>query len=64
MLEVIVSKDNMKAAYDRVVGNKGSAGIDGLSVTELKPYIKEHWPVIKASSLDGSYRPQPVKGVR
>lgn len=53
----------MKAAYDRVVGNKGSAGIDGMSVTELKPYLKEHWPVIKASILDGSYRPQSVKGV-
>ena len=63
MLERIVSKDNMKAAYDRVVGNKGSAGVDGMKVSDLKPYLKEHWSVIKASILDGRYRPQPVKGV-
>lgn len=53
----------MKTAYDRVVGNKGCAGIDGMEVTGLKPYLNAHWPVIKASILDGTYRPQPVKGV-
>lgn len=63
MLEEIVSKDNMKAAYDRVVGNKGSAGVDGMEVSELKPYLKTHWHSIKASILEGTYRPQPVKGV-
>ena len=63
MLERIVSKDNMKAAYDRVVGNKGCAGVDGMVVSELKPYLKAHWHTIKTSILNGSYRPQPVKGV-
>jgi len=63
MLESVLSKDNMKTAYDRVVGNKGCAGIDGMEVTGLKPYLNAHWPVIKASILDGTYRPQPVKGV-
>lgn len=63
MLEEIVSKDNMKAAYARVVGNKGCAGVDGMDVSLLKPYLKKHWHAIKASILDGSYRPQAVKGV-
>ena len=53
----------MKAAYDRVLGNRGCAGVDGMEVLELKPYLKAHWHTIKASVLDGSYRPQPVKGV-
>ncbi|GAB3019413.1 hypothetical protein GCM10027284_43370 [Cyclobacterium sediminis] len=63
MIEEIVSRDNMKAAYDRVVGNRGCAGVDGMEVLELKLYLKAHWHTIKASVLDGSYRPQPVKGV-
>ncbi len=53
----------MKSAYDRVIGNKGCAGVDGMEVSELKPYLKAHWSIIKTSILDGTYRPQPVKGV-
>lgn len=63
MLERIVSKENMKTAYERVVSNKGCAGIDGMEVTDLQPYLKLHWHKIKTSILEGSYRPQPVKGV-
>ena len=63
MLEQIVSKDNMKAAYDRVVGNKGCAGVDGMEISELKPYLKANWHTIRASILEGNYRPQPVRGV-
>lgn len=53
----------MKAAYDRVVGNKGCAGVDGMEVSGLKPYLNEHWHTIRAPILNGTYRPQPVKGV-
>ncbi|WP_462282130.1 group II intron reverse transcriptase/maturase [Salinivirga cyanobacteriivorans] len=63
MLERIVSKGNMYAAFDRVVGNKGCAGVDGMEVKDLKPYLKEHWDHIKASILNGTYRPQPVLGI-
>lgn len=63
MLEKIVSKENMLLAYQRVVSNKGSAGIDGMKVEDLKSYLQEHWPSIKGAILDGSYRPQSVKGV-
>jgi retron-type reverse transcriptase len=63
MIEEIVSKDNMKAAYERVIGNKGCSGVEGMEVSELRPYLKAHWHTIKASILNGTYRPQPVKGV-
>jgi len=63
MLERIVNKENMYAAFDRVVGNKGCAGVDGMEVKDLKPYLKEHWDHIKVSILNGTYRPQPVLGV-
>jgi len=63
MLERIVSKENMSAAYDRVVGNKGCDGVDNMKVTDLRPYLVKHWEDIKNTILDGSYRPQPVLGV-
>ena len=63
MLDQIVSKENMLAAYNRVIGNKGCAGVDGMELSELKAYLKAHWHTIKASILDGTYRPQPVKGI-
>jgi len=63
MLERIVSKENMSAAYDRVVGNKGCAGVDNMKVTDLKPYLNTHWSDIKNAILEGSYRPQSVLGV-
>lgn len=63
MLERIVSKVNMTNAYDRVVGNKGCAGVDNMKVTDLKSYLKEHWSEIKKAILEGSYRPQSVLGI-
>jgi RNA-directed DNA polymerase len=49
MLERIVSRSNMRAAYDRVVGNKGCAGIDDMEASDLKSFLKENWDSIKAS---------------
>ena len=63
MLERIVSKENMLAAYHRVVGNKGCAGVDGMKVNDLKPYVNKHWKSIKQTILDGSYRPEAVLGI-
>jgi RNA-directed DNA polymerase len=60
-MEAVVGRENMRAAYRRVVANRGSAGVDGMSVEELKPYLKEHWGRIKSELLEGRYRPQPVK---
>jgi hypothetical protein len=64
LMEAVVGRENMIAAYRRVVGNKGSPGVDGMSVGELKPYLDEHWGRIKSELLEGRYRPQPVRSVQ
>ena len=63
LMEVIVARDNLKKALAQVKRNKGAPGIDGMTVEELTPYLKEHWPAIRAQLLDGAYRPQPVRRV-
>ena len=63
LLERILSKDNMNNAYKRVKANKGSHGIDGMTVDELLQYLKEHGQVLRQSLLEGRYRPQPVRRV-
>ncbi len=63
LMEKIVSRANMMAAYSRVVRNKGAAGVDGMPVTDLKGYLKENWPRIREELLAGKYRPQPVRKV-
>lgn len=60
LMEEVVSRDNMIAAYDRVVSNKGAPGIDGMTVDQLESYLKEHWPRIREELLNETYRPQPV----
>lgn len=60
MMERVVERENMKRAYRRVVGNRGSAGVDGMGVEELKPYLQEHWGRIREELLGGRYEPQPV----
>jgi RNA-directed DNA polymerase len=63
MLDRILSKENMTQAYERVFANKGSAGIDKMTVYELKGYLNVHWSENKSAILNGTYRPQPVLGV-
>jgi len=62
-MERIVSRENMMAAYRRVMANKGAAGIDRMTVEQLPPYLKERWPRIREELLAGRYRPAPVRGV-
>ena len=62
-LEAVVERENMIQALRRVRGNKGSPGIDGMTVEELGPYLKSHWARIKAELVGGRYRPQAVRGV-
>src|SRR6202012_2274715 len=63
LLEAIVSEGNMRKAYRQVVGNGGSAGVDGMEVEPLKDYLKVHWTRIKGELLEGAYRPQAVRKV-
>ncbi|MFQ5506993.1 MAG: group II intron reverse transcriptase/maturase [Planctomycetota bacterium] len=61
LMRAALTRANMKAALRRVKKNRGSPGVDGMTVDELLPYLWEHWEEIKSSLLDGSYRPSPVK---
>ena len=63
LMEFVVSRENMLRAYARVVGNKGAAGIDLMSVADLKPFLVEHWPRIREDLLADRYQPQAVRGV-
>jgi RNA-directed DNA polymerase len=62
-MEVVVERENLKKALVQVQRNKGASGIDGMSFEDLAPYLKEHWPTIRAQLLDGRYKPQPVRRV-
>ena len=63
LLEKILSKDNMNAAYKRVCANKGAGGVDDVTVEELGDYIKENWESIREQIRRREYRPQPVRRV-
>lgn len=63
LMELVVSRENMARAYARVVGNKGAAGIDRMSVADLKPFLVEHWPRVREDLLADRYQPQSVRGV-
>jgi RNA-directed DNA polymerase len=61
LLEKILSKDNMNSAYKRVKSNKGAAGIDGMTVEEALPWLREHGEELVESIRDGKYKPSPVR---
>jgi RNA-directed DNA polymerase len=63
LMEKILARDNMIKAYQRVKANKGSHGIDGMSVDELRDFLIEHWLNIKQKLLEGNYYPSPVRRV-
>lgn len=63
LLDRILSKSNLQSAYDRVVGNRGSSGVDGVGVDALSGHLRQHWPRIAAEIRAGSYRPSAVRGV-
>jgi RNA-directed DNA polymerase len=62
-MEEVCERENCKQALRRVKANKGSPGIDGMTVEQLPGHLKEHWPAIREQLLSGTYRPQPVKRV-
>lgn len=63
LIERILDKDNVRIALEKVIANKGAAGIDGMKVEELRDYMNANWPSIKQSILERSYRPAPVRRV-
>ena len=62
-MERVVERANMELAYRRVVRNKGAAGVDDLTVAELKDWLAAHWPSVKKALLEGRYVPRPVRRV-
>ena len=63
LMEEICQRENLRKALQRVRQNKGSPGIDGMTVNKLSSYLKKHWPQIREQLLAGTYQPQPVKRV-
>ena len=63
LLEQALDRENMRLAWQRVKANKGSAGVDGLTIAQTAEYLKMQWPAIKERLLNGSYRPQPGRRV-
>jgi RNA-directed DNA polymerase len=63
LMEEVCERENLKRALQRVKANKGSPGIDGMTVEELSGYLEQHWPAIREQLLSGTYAPQPVRRV-
>jgi RNA-directed DNA polymerase len=63
LIERLVERGNMLEAYERVMGNRGAAGVDKMTVLDLKPWLRTHWPEVKERLLAGTYRPDAVRGV-
>jgi RNA-directed DNA polymerase len=63
LMEEICDRENLKEALRRVKANKGSPGMDGITVNQLDDYLIQHWPAIREQLLSGTYKPKPVKRV-
>src|SRR5437879_4080195 len=63
LMEEVCERENLKAALQRVKANKGSPGVDGMTVIGIKDYLKQHWPAIRGQLLSGTYEPKPVRRV-
>jgi RNA-directed DNA polymerase len=63
LLEAVVARENLRAAYARVLGNEGAAGVDGMPVEQWKSYLQEPWAQSRESLLKGTYQPQAVRCV-
>ncbi len=63
LMEEVCERDNLERAWQRVRENKGSPGVDGMTIEDAVGYLREHWPTIRAQLLQGTYQPQPVQRV-
>ncbi|WP_241019216.1 group II intron reverse transcriptase/maturase, partial [Paraburkholderia sp. Tr-20389] len=62
-MEAVVERANLWRAYERVMQNKGAAGVDGLTVFDFKAWLQQHWPSVKAALLAGDYVPAAIRKV-
>src|SRR5689334_22107645 len=63
LMEEVCERENCRQALSRVRANKGSAGVDGMTVHEVTDILKQHWPAIREQLLSGTYKPKPVRRV-
>src|SRR2546423_1838024 len=63
LMEEVCDRGNLVRAWKRVCQNKGSPGVDGMTIDDTKDYLREHWPSIRSQLRSGTYQPQPVKRV-
>ena len=63
LMEEVCERENCKQALARLKANKGSAGVDRMTVQQLPGFLKQYWPAIREQLLSGTYKPQPVKRV-
>jgi RNA-directed DNA polymerase len=63
MIEKVIDRRNLRLAAQHVKANKGSAGVDGIVVTEISGYLKTHRDKLCSDLVLGKYRSQPILGV-
>src|SRR2546421_2938478 len=63
LMEEVCDRGNLVRAWKRVRQNKGSPGVDGMTIDDAQSYLREHWPSIRSQLLEGTYQPRPVKRV-
>src|SRR5216683_2581982 len=61
LMEEVCERENLREAWRRVKVNKGSAGVDGITIGGLTDYLKQHGPAIREQLLNGTYEPKPVR---
>jgi RNA-directed DNA polymerase len=62
-MDAVVERNNLWQAYERVMRNKGAAGVDRLTVAEFKTWLQHHWPSVRAALLAGDYLPMAIRKV-
>src|ERR1700704_5210567 len=63
LMEAVCERENLKKALRRVKANKGSPGVDGMTVEQLPDYLRAHWPQHRDELRRGTYKPSPVRRV-
>lgn len=63
LMEQILERENLIQALKRVERNKGSHGVDGMPVQNLRPHLATEWYNMKTALLQGTYQPQPVRRI-
>src|SRR5262249_53464781 len=61
LMEEVCERENLREALRRVKANKGSPGVDGMTIDGITDYLKQHWPAIREQLLSGTYDPKPVR---